>query len=177
MARITGLTAIRMMAIEAASIVGGTITSGRLILERFDEAIIDAGIVKGAGQYSVTSAVVNISAIPGSIVGDYFINAHISNRSILGVDAAPGDVIRSTSATAGVFSGNIRGIQGAAGRDGRDGADAAAVVAQLAASGCGIVNHGSTSGTTRPSGYRYIIWVGSVQPTNWVAGDIWVRTA
>lgn len=45
----------------------------------------------------------------------------------------------------------------------------------LAASGKGFVNHGATAGTARPVGYVSVEWLGSVQPSNWVAGDTWVR--
>lgn len=40
----------------------------------------------------------------------------------------------------------------------------------------GYVNHGSTAGTARPSGYLAVTWVGSVNPTNSVNGDIWIDT-
>lgn len=38
----------------------------------------------------------------------------------------------------------------------------------------GYVNHGSTAGTSRPSGYGVIFWYGSVEPTNATDGDVWV---
>lgn len=48
MAEVTGLTADRMLAIEAASIVGGVVDgSGHLILTRHDGSTIDAGYVVG----------------------------------------------------------------------------------------------------------------------------------
>ena len=44
MATVTGLTADRMMAIEASSVVGGSINgSGHLILTKHDGSTIDAG--------------------------------------------------------------------------------------------------------------------------------------
>jgi len=49
MATVTGLTKERMLAIEAASVVGGTVdTNGHLVLEKNDGTFIDAGNVKGA---------------------------------------------------------------------------------------------------------------------------------
>jgi hypothetical protein len=36
-----------------------------------------------------------------------------------------------------------------------------------------VVNHGSTAGTARPGGVGCVIWVGSVEPTNSVNGDLW----
>lgn len=57
--------------------------------------------------------------------------------------------------------------------------DLAAKVAAttLAASGKGYVNHGSTAGTARPSGYASIEWEGSVAPTNATSADTWIDTA
>jgi hypothetical protein len=46
----------------------------------------------------------------------------------------------------------------------------------LSDSGMGYVNHGSTAGAARPTGYAAITWVGSVQPDNAVDGDVWVDT-
>lgn len=37
----------------------------------------------------------------------------------------------------------------------------------------GFVNHGSTAGTARPSGYVSVEWYGTVEPTNAVEGDTW----
>lgn len=45
-----------------------------------------------------------------------------------------------------------------------------------AASGLGYVNHGVTAGASRPSGWAAVLWLGSVQPTNAVDGDIWIDT-
>jgi len=47
MATITGLTAERMLAIEAASVVDGDVVGNDLILERHDGSIINAGNVRG----------------------------------------------------------------------------------------------------------------------------------
>lgn len=41
----------------------------------------------------------------------------------------------------------------------------------------GFVNHGSTAGTARPSGYVSVEWYGSVEPTNAINGDTWINTA
>lgn len=38
----------------------------------------------------------------------------------------------------------------------------------------GVVNHGSTASTARPAGYTVVQWVGTVDPVNKVAGDIWL---
>jgi microcystin-dependent protein len=47
MATITGLTADRMLAIEASSVVDGDVVSGHLILTKHDGSTIDAGSVLG----------------------------------------------------------------------------------------------------------------------------------
>jgi hypothetical protein len=48
MASITGLTSARMLAIEAASIVSGSISGDNLILTKFDGSTVNAGNVRGA---------------------------------------------------------------------------------------------------------------------------------
>lgn len=57
MATVTGLTAERMIAIEAASVVGGSVDSGtgHLLLETHDGTIIDAGYVLGTVVPATTS--------------------------------------------------------------------------------------------------------------------------
>lgn len=57
----------------------------------------------------------NISQIAGMKVGDYVINTWSSTRTILGVSTASGGIVKSTSATTGTASGNIRGATGATG--------------------------------------------------------------
>lgn len=46
----------------------------------------------------------------------------------------------------------------------------------IATNGMGVVVHGSTAGTARPSGFAVIHWIGTVEPTNAVNGDIWTDT-
>ena len=43
--------------------------------------------------------------------------------------------------------------------------------------GKGYINHGTTAGTTRPSGFVSIEWHGSVEPTNAINGDTWIDTS
>lgn len=58
MATVTGLTADRMLAIEAASIVDGEVdSSGNLILTKHDGTEIDAGHVKGADATALMTVV------------------------------------------------------------------------------------------------------------------------
>lgn len=46
-----------------------------------------------------------------------------------------------------------------------------------AANDMGVVVHGATAGTARPSGYTVVTWIGSVEPTNATNNDIWVDTS
>jgi hypothetical protein len=41
----------------------------------------------------------------------------------------------------------------------------------------GVVIHGATAGTARPSGYGAIHWIGSVAPTNAIDNDVWTDTS
>lgn len=41
----------------------------------------------------------------------------------------------------------------------------------------GHIEHGATAGTTRPTGFTSVEWVGSVEPTNAVNGDTWIDTS
>lgn len=61
MALVTGLTAARMLAIEAASVVDGDVVGDDLILTKHDGSVINAGNVRGpqgiAGQNAATGSV------------------------------------------------------------------------------------------------------------------------
>lgn len=68
MTTVTGLTADRMLAIEAESIVGGTIVGDDLILTKHDGSTVDAGNVRGP---SGVGGISRVSAFPASpIDGD-----------------------------------------------------------------------------------------------------------
>ncbi len=41
--------------------------------------------------------------------------------------------------------------------------------------GLGVVLHGESATDIRPTGFKQIVWIGTVQPTNAIAGDIWVE--
>lgn len=64
MAKVTGFTADRMLAIEASSVVDGDIVSGHLILEKHDGTQIDAGSVLGPPGPQGPQG---LSAIPGEV--------------------------------------------------------------------------------------------------------------
>ena len=41
----------------------------------------------------------------------------------------------------------------------------------------GVVKHGATASTARPTGYTNITWIGSIEPTNAENDDVWIDTA
>lgn len=67
MATITGLTATRMLEIEAESVVDGEIISGHLILSKHDGSTIDAGPVAGPPGPPGPTGPAAISSIPGEV--------------------------------------------------------------------------------------------------------------
>lgn len=58
----------------------------------------------------------------------------------------------------------------------QEAATEAVAEATRTASTLGVVAHGATAGTARPTGYAAVLWVGSVTPTNASNGDVWVDT-
>jgi hypothetical protein len=66
---------------------------------------------KGVSFYGWSTAanLTNISSITGMAVGDYVVNNTTATRTILGLSAVIGGVVRSSSATAGTAAGNIMG--------------------------------------------------------------------
>jgi len=67
MATITGLTADRMLAIEAASVVDGEVVGSNLILTKHDGTTVDAGPVTGPVGPAGPPGPATVSAIPGEI--------------------------------------------------------------------------------------------------------------
>ena len=68
MAKVTGLTAARMLQIENASVIGGRIENDELILEKYDGTEINTGVVRGEkGNSGGTSAVLKIDSSRGSV--------------------------------------------------------------------------------------------------------------
>lgn len=67
MAVITGLTAERMLEIEAASVVDGDVVGDHLILSKHDGSTIDAGNVRGpTGADGPPGSLTRVTALPGS---------------------------------------------------------------------------------------------------------------
>lgn len=40
----------------------------------------------------------------------------------------------------------------------------------------GVINHGGTAGTARPTGFDSVEWIGTVEPTNATNDDTWIDT-
>ena len=68
--------------------------------------------------WSTASNLTNISQIPGMVVGDYVQNTGAATRTILGVSAVVGGLVKSTSTTTGLADGNLRGPAGVKGDTG-----------------------------------------------------------
>lgn len=51
------------------------------------------------------------------------------------------------------------------------------LIANNKAGSMGVVIHGATAGTARPTGYGAIHWIGSVTPTNAIDNDVWTDTS
>lgn len=47
----------------------------------------------------------------------------------------------------------------------------------VAANGMGVVAHGATAGTARPTGFAVVTWIGTVTPTNALTNDIYFNTS
>lgn len=71
MATITGLTAARMLAIEAASVIAGIITGDNLILTKRDGTTINAGNVRGPQGVQGVPGSISTSPAGGSLSGYY----------------------------------------------------------------------------------------------------------
>lgn len=96
----------------------------------------------------------------------------------------PGEIVHITSRTGNTLTADDRGAQGTTEVSHSAGVKvvhtllAHNIIAadKVAATGKGWVNHGSTAGTARPSGFASVEWYGSVEPTNAIAGDTWIDT-
>jgi hypothetical protein len=47
---------------------------------------------------------------------------------------------------------------------------------EISTNGMGVVVHGSTANTPRPTNFAQITWIGSVDPDNKATNDIWYET-
>lgn len=130
MATVTSLTAARMLASEANTIISGEVVGDDLILEKQGGSTVNAGNVRGpegdAGPtgdegpqgprgtqiFTVDEDVTNISEVPGAIVGDLIINKGDTVILILTETAQPGYAIRVETSTTGSYDGNYKGPMG-----------------------------------------------------------------
>lgn len=131
---VTGLTAARMEAIEAASVVDGEIVDGNLILTRHDASTIDAGAVSGGSsippyEYPVVSDLNDISApydgqvvwwvdsdfTPGVLTGGAMV-ALVDSMQLLSPSPPPAGYVQWVPAAPNLlpWGRTLRGIDGAA---------------------------------------------------------------
>lgn len=86
-----------------------------------------------------------------------------------------------TAASLQVPSGTKLGASSTAGHvwtaSGTDGSGSWQAPVTPASTAMGAVVHGAVAATARPASYAVVTWIGSVQPTNATANDIWVYKA
>lgn len=88
MAKVTGLTAARMLQIENASVVGGRIENDELILTTYGGTEINTGVVKGEnGNSGETSAVLKIDSSQGLVFKNDMISTELTVTVFYGSQA------------------------------------------------------------------------------------------
>lgn len=116
------------------------------------------GSLSSIGDLPASASVNDAYLIGGDLYvwdGDEFVNA----GQVQGPTGPTGP-----TGPSGVGATGPTGPTGAAGADGED--------ANLT-----LVSHGATASVARPSGYSYVLWVGTVEPTNATDGDVWIDTS
>lgn len=122
----------------------------------------------------ISNSDTSISVVDGSIFP-------ASDFSIAIGNASAREIIHISSRSSNTLTADQRGWQGTTATSHSSGEIVvhtifAHHITALGANGKGFVNHGSTAGTARPTGFASIEWYGSVQPSNAIAGDTWVDT-
>lgn len=201
MATVTVLTAARMLAIEAASVVSGAISGDNLILTKYDGTTVNAGNVRGAtGAQGIqgTQGIQGIQGVTGATGASYAVGDPIYTiaRNATGVTIPKGSVVyisgsngthpnislaranaESTSArtlgfTAAAIANNATGSVMVSGY--LDGLDTSAAVAD----GDPIYLSGTTAGgwtTTKPVAPTHLVYLGNVVLDNPSTGKIYVK--
>jgi len=97
---------------KAISILGISAEIGDIIKIEATTAGATSGNIRGIEMHSwnLPTAFTDISQISGLKIGDSIINTGATPVSILGVIAEVGGIIKATTATTGITTGNIRGI-------------------------------------------------------------------
>lgn len=140
-----------------------------------DKAAFDA--LSGLVQSRLEEITVEFARLEETIqrkVGE--LRTHVDWR-IQGVRSAPPSPTKIYSD--GVLVGERRGLNFVSGANTTvavedNGSERITVTIGGSAASLGYVNHGATAGTARPSGFAAVQWVGSVEPTNAIDGDLWI---
>ncbi len=119
MAIVTGLTAARMRAIEAASVIGGVINGNNLILTKFSGATVDAGNVRGATGLTGAMGVKGDTGTPGlkGDIGNTGLKGDTGSTGLKGDTGTPGlkGDIGNTGAKGDTGATGLKGDTGAVG--------------------------------------------------------------
>lgn len=116
MATVTGLTAARMLLIEAASVVGGFIQNDDLILTQFDGTQINAGNVRGPQGIQGPPGSIEVSPAGGDLAGNFpnpvigaakVLSSHLANLAVTAGKIANGAVGTSAIADGAVTAAKL----------------------------------------------------------------------
>lgn len=101
MATVTGLTAARMLLIEAMSVVGGFVQGDNLILTQFDGTEINAGSVRGPMGPEGPPGSIEVSPAGGDLTGNFpnpliaaakVLTSHLADLAVTSAKLANGSV-------------------------------------------------------------------------------------
>ena len=91
------------------------------------------------------------------------------DRRLTGIRGGRGILVREMDDGEGGIQALVEtktGLRGSGGGNGEAG--------ELPDEMMGHVHHGSDATVERPTGYSAVMWVGSVEPDNWINEDLWV---
>lgn len=109
----------------------------------------------------------SIGGLTGATAASRYVGATASGAPATGTFAVGDFVIDQTGKIHVCTTAGSPGTWTAIGGSGGGGGTADTV---------GVVVHGATAGTARPSGFGSIQWIGSVEPTNAADNDTWIDT-
>lgn len=183
MAEVTGLTATRMLAIEAESVVGGSIDgNGHLILVKHDGSTVDAGSILGTVVQASTTVPGIIEIATASLVTAGTDNTTAITPATLASVTGPISQALATVQPGDQDLTDISGLSPAAGDIMRRGASAWANQA-LADFITDLMASGSFVPTNLYGGSAYAVvngaaqYIGATDPGSVANGSIWFDTS